>query len=498
MRKLLLASVATLGATLAMSGGAKAQPVKPVAPGTLVVHLNGYMQFELGAVGSTYNQVNTYSSTAPGYAYTGTYKSNPVSTIGDFRIYPGFDAQTVNGLDYGVATDIRTGYSDAGTGQGGKTTVTATTVEKGTTTTYTTTTTLSNTDGLYVKRAYGYAGSPIWGYVRFGQTDSAFTLLQDGVIEAFGDGGQWTLEGGEAVMFPSNAAPAGGNQFIYADQSPVYSTDKVVYISPAYFGFNIVGGYEPNSNGLKEGYDSCSGGGSTCAGLSASPVPADVGKRRQNTYDFGLQYVAEVGGVKIKASGVYLDGQPVNYDGPIATGAAGGAGGTSPTKVGTAVHAGYDNLEVYQFGASATFAGLTVGANIKGGQTLDGYAFQPKGDRDALAYIIGADYVLGPYVIGASYFNSQTAGAAVPGLVETVAPTAVSAGYKTTVGRTLSEYGLAVGGNYVVSPNFSVFAQYLYGHRHQLGNPVLLGTAYNGNRGNTQVQAIGFGATLKW
>jgi hypothetical protein len=84
MRKILLASVATMGVTLAMTGGAKAQPVKPVAPGTLVVHFNGYFQFELGDMGSSYNNITTKSSTG---AYTGEYKLNPVSTIGDFRLY---------------------------------------------------------------------------------------------------------------------------------------------------------------------------------------------------------------------------------------------------------------------------------------------------------------------------------------------------------------------------------------------------------------------------
>jgi hypothetical protein len=459
MRKILLASVATMGVTLAMTGGAKAQPVKPVAPGTLVVHFNGYFQFELGDEGSNYNSITTSA---------GTDKLNPVSTIGDFRMYPGFDAQTINGLDYGVATDIRTGYSSAGVGQNGKvtTTTTTTTTIKGTTATSTSTSTTAGTSGLYVKRAYGYLGTPTYGFVRFGQTDSAFTLLQDGVIEAFGDGGQWTLEGGQAIMFPSNAAPAGSNQFIYADQSAVYSTDKVVYITPDFAGFSGVVGYEPNSNGLKEGFNSCASATSTCAALSSSDSAADIGTRRKNTVDVGGQYLNSIDGFKIKASAVYLTGAPVSFDGP-------------PVTSGALVD-GFDNLSVYQAGGQVTYAGVTLGANIKGGQLLDGYAFKPKGTRDALAYIIGATYVVGPYVVGASYFNSQSAGTDIPGAKEA---------------RTLSEYGLAVGANYVVSPNLSLFTQYEYGHRHQPGNAT---TTLVNPVGNTQVQGIALGATLKW
>jgi hypothetical protein len=465
MRKILLATVATMGVTLAMSGGAKAQPVKPVEPGTLVVHFNGYFQFELGDEGSSYNTITSApTATAPAE----TFKLNPVSTIGDFRMYPGFDGQTVDGLDYGVATDIRTGYSSAGVGQTGKvaTTTTATTTTKGTTTTTTYSSTTAGTSGLYVKRAYGYIGTPDFGFVRFGQTDSATTLLQSGVIEAFGDGGQWTLEGGQAVMFPSNSVPYGSNQFIYADQSAVYSTDKVVYISPAFAGFSAVAGYEANSDALKEGYNSCAEATSTCAALSASPSATDIGTRRKNTVDFGGQYLATINDIKIKAGVTYLTGAPVSYDGPAVT-------------TGALVH-GYDNLSVYQAGGQVTFAGLTLGANIKGGQLLDGYAFKPKGARDALAYIIGASYVIGPYVVGASYFNSQSAGTDYPGAKEA---------------RTLREYGIAVGANYVVSPNLSLFTQYEYGHRHQPGNAT---TSLVTTAGNTQGQGIALGATIKW
>ena len=464
MRKLLLASVATLGATLVMTGGAKAQPVKPVAPGTLVVHFNGYLQFELGDESSSFNTITNA---------TGTYKLNPVTTIGDFRVYPGFDAQTVDGIEYGVATDIRTGYSNAGVGQNGKTSVASTTTSTTADgkTTITTTSTSNSLSSLYVKRAYGYVGSAAAGFFRFGQTDSAFTLLQSGVIEAFGDGGQWTLEGGMALMFPSNSVPAGGNQFIYSDQSAVYATDKIVYVSPAVDGFSAVAGYEPNSNGLKEGYQADTAASSTSANLSSSPVASDIGSRRKNTIDGGIQYLETINGFKIKAAAQILHGAPIAY-----TGAASSLPATAPY--------GYDSLNVYQFGGQVTFAGLTLGANVKGGAVEDGYTFKPKGARDALAYIISGNYVLGPYVIGASYFNSQSAGAYTPA--------------KAGVARTLSEYGFATGLNYVISPDLSLFTQYMYGNRHQPGNAGLEVAEGTSKRGNTHGQAIAIGATLKW
>ena len=409
MRKLLLASAATMGATLAMTGGALAQPVKPVAPGTIVVHLNGYLQFDFAGFGSTVNK------------YDGD-KLNPITTDGDARIYSGFDAQTLSGLDYGAQVEARTTTSDAGvgaeknTGSGGST----------------------GDEGLYIKRAYGYIGSPADGFVRIGQGDSGFSLLQSGVVEAFGDGAQFNTDGGVASLLPTDADP--GN-FIYADASNLYATDKLVYLSPALAGFSFGGG-----------------------------------KRRKNTVDAMLQYAYKGDGLVFKTSGGILYGAPIAYDG-------------ARTALGTATHFGYDDLEVYQVGAQVTVAGFTVGANVKGGQVEDSYYFKPKGARDALTFIVGANYVLGPYVIGGSFYQGQSAGSDVPGATYTP----IGAKKAVPVGRSLTEYGVAAGGNYVISPNLSLFVQYLYGHKSQLGN-----AAFVTNLKDAQVQAIGAGGTFKW
>jgi hypothetical protein len=471
MRKLLLASVATLGATLAMSGGAKAQPVKPVAPGTLVAHVNGYIQFEIANFGST---DNTSTTTA------GTFKLNPITTNGDVRLYPGFDAQLINGIEYGAQIELRTAKSDAAqganqtTGAGG----------------------VSGLDGLYIKRAYGYLGTDASGFIRLGQTDSVFGLDQTGVVEAFGDGAQFNTDGGIGSLLPTDAAVTGGNNFIYADTSNLYATDKVVYISPAIAGLSAGFGYEPNSNGIKEGYGNCAtassvnaaGTGSTCADVSSSPFAGDQGKRRKNTIDVAVLYAIKANGFATKASAGFIYGAPIGYDGP------------KVTTAGSALVHGYDSLEVYEVGAQTTFAGLTVGANIKGGQVEDGYSFKPKGARDAFAYIIGASYVIGPFVLGGSYFDSQTAGAYVPGATYTVGAK------KFALGKTLNEYGLAVGGNYVISPHLSLFAQYMYDHRHQIGNGGLdvsnsstaASTAAETKKGTSEANVLAAGATFKW
>jgi len=445
MRKLLLATAATFGATMAMTGGAMAQPVKPVAPGTVVVHVNGYLQFEFGDFGSS---VNTVSGSG------GVYKVNPVTTDGDARLYGGFDAQTVSGLDYGAQIELRTTASDAGVAAGKVTGAGSST----------------GTESLYVKRAYGYIGSPDSGFVRVGQGDGSFSLMQTGVVEAFGDGAQFNTDGGLASLLPTEATP--GN-FIYADASGLYATDKIVYLSPAFSGLSFGAAYEPNSNGLKEGYGDCgtpatlnsAGTGTACAAETSSPLAGDIGKRRKNTIDADAKYVFKGDGYVISAGGGLLYGAPIAYDGPAVA---------APS----ALHLGYDQLEVYQGGAQIVMAGLTLGANVKGGQTLDSFAFKAKGTRDALSYIVGASYVMGPIVLGGSFYDGQTAGSYTPGT--------------KGEGHTLSEYGAAAGANYVISPNLSLFTQYLYGHKQQYGNSGFV------NKKDGQVQAIGAGATFKW
>ncbi|MDE2390034.1 MAG: porin [Rhodospirillales bacterium] len=425
MRKLLLASAATLLA----AGAAFAQPAQPVAaPGSVVVHLNGYFQFGFGAYGAT-----NMGSDAQGY------KLNSVSTFGDFRLLPGFDAQTLNGIWYGVQFELRTTTSNAG--------VRANPSDTGT----------NGVGSLYIRRGYGYIGTPNYGFVRFGDTDSAFTLSQVGVIENFGDGAQFNADGGPYIMLPSIPG-----QFVYADSSHLYTTSKIVYETPAVgvLGGELSGiiGFEPSSNGLKEGQDSTG----SALGSAATSIAGGSNGRRRNTLDASVSYSNVVDAFANKVSIGFLHGAPLS-----STNGSYGAGAPY----------GYDELNVFEAGAQTTYAGLTVGANIKGGQLEDGYYFKPKGARNALGYIVGASYNMGPYTLGASYFNQQSSGAYVPG--------------KTGTARTLNENGVAVGANYQLAKPIGFFVQYLYGQQHQP-------TTVSGARSNVHEQIIAVGTTLKW
>jgi hypothetical protein len=447
MRKLLLATAASVG-TLLASAPANAQSLVPVAPGTIRIHLNGYLQFMLGDVGGT---------GMSGGVGTTAYKNAPVGTMGDFRLYPGFDAETINGVDYGVQVELRTQFSNAN-GAG---------VNKNSAST-------NGAGDLYVRRAYGYIGTTENGFVRLGQTDGAFTLLQYGVIEQFGDGGQWTLDGGLDNLLPSGQP----GQFIYADQGALYTTDKIVYMTPAIqepvLGgkFSAIVSYEPNSNGLKEGASTISG---PLSELNDAVGTASANRRR-NTFDGMVGYTVKLGSFATKVSGGYLEGQPMGY-------------------IGTAAQV-YAPLQVWQFGAQTTYTGLftdfdavTVGANVKGGAVTDSYNLRVRGGRNALAYIVGGYYTNGPYVLGASFFDSQESNGTVPS----------KAVQDVSVGHTLSEYGVAVGANYIIAKPLSLFVQYMYGNVHG-AKPTESATTGPGAypHGNGHAEGVAAGATFKW
>ncbi len=222
-------------------------------------------------------------------------------------------------------------------------------------------------------------------------------------------------------------------------------------------------GFEPNSNGIKQG-DATIG---SINGAAASSIYGGSATRRRNTFDVAVQYTNSIADFANKVSVSYLQGTPL------------GILGAAPT----AAKYGYSTLSVFQAGAQTTFAGLTVGANIKTGQVQDSYAFKPKGGRNGLDYIVGASYTVGPYTLGASYFNGQTSGYYHPG--------------STGVARTLSEYGVAVGGNYQLAKPLGLYMQYEYGHQHQPGAFANSAGAIGAN-GNTQEQIIAAGATIKW
>jgi hypothetical protein len=526
MRKLLLATVAALGvttgygaayaqqaddsgqSTVSAFGGTATGPVQ--APGTLVVRLNGRVYsnggiLNAGNANGTYNLnpatgkasevpfiqgvANAGTALAPtvlpaffGTAAQATAMGLKPSGVGQnvvvqagnpqtnrlanygvyswFRLYPGFDGIAANGLKYGASAEIRQDGNYA-TGGGIYGSQSANTATQG---------------RLYVRRAWGYAGTDQLGMIRFGATDGPSDLFMVGNNENFGDGG-WN--GTMAAYLP-------GNLWMYwpfADVGQMYATQKVVYLSPAFKGFDFGIAYEPslasvqgaavgqgcNAPGAYQGGGYIAAGpGSAGAGCTAlsSTTTGDY-TRRRNTVDVGARYRGLFGPVGFAAYVDYV-----------------GSGTVSDNMI--AAHSQVDGLSVGTGGAQVTYGGLTLGAMAMGGrQNFNGWTLAPKGGADGVAWEAGGSYTYGPLVVGAHFYQYFSAGLSGPAFN----PDGTATGKLPSVGG-MRETGFSAGATYSVAPGFALNLTYIWGERASNGYDFLTGETSYPTAGN----ATGCGA----
>lgn len=449
MRKVLLTTAAVLGAAMGLAGVANAQALYPSpppgvsgptagtihstpqpvgsigitqgmqAPNSFVVHLNGRINWYAGVEGSSANQVDGN-------------KMDPFSFQGYIRLYPGFNATAANGLKYGVVAEIRNPGSGYFTGPG----------PSGN----------SARNTLFWRRAYGYVGTDELGTLRFGQGDGPMTIFQVGTFEGFNDGA-WN---GDAPGFaPGVTFPV----FPFTDVGNLYTSNKLVYLSPDFSGFHFGVGFEPNTSVLVN-TPSCDVASAVCNATAATDLPIN---RRRNTIDVGGEYTGTFSGVGIDIGASYIASEHVSNPGPKLFG-----------------------LSYAQMGATLSYAGFSVGGNVNWGMQNGDYStLLMDGQRHQFAWLVGGQYETGPVVVGASYFQTQFAGNSDP------------ADPFSTVARTENDVGVAAGATYQLVPGMELFASYLYGERHQAGWDFNAGAPGPGGN-NTHVNVFALGTQLTW
>jgi outer membrane protein OmpU len=427
MRKLLLGCAATLTGMIGYAGidAAMAQTAPAVqSPGSITVRLNGRVNWYAGVEGSSLDNNSS----------TGT-KGSTDNFLGYLRLYPGFDGVAANGLHYGAAAEIRINGGESG-----------------------------SAETLYVFQAYGYFGLPQLGQVSFGQQNGPSVLFETGTFEGFNDGG-WNgdIEG----MIPTAANPV----YPFPDSGSQYdqATDKIVYLSPTFAGFQFAAGFTPNQTA--ENY--------TDAPTSvATPI---TGGQPRNLLDIGGQFTKTFGPVGVQIGADYTN-----------------AGQVAGTASEPSLVTGYKNLSILSGGATVTIAGLTFGGNSSYGafNMADGDTFQlePDGGSNAIGWLAGADYTMGPLVFGASFFRFDQTGDIPGGIDAGSGATITSAGLSSGQQQNT---GVAAGATYTLVPGVNLFADYLYGYRRQGGYDFETGNAGTSNN-YVQSQLFGVGTQIQW
>lgn len=474
MRKLLLASVAGLSVSMGATGFAAAQTVDDVAddsgqafptPGQVTVRLNGRLRFyanympDAKQVQTTVAASNTASAANGGQPNgSGTNKIASYGFQQYARLYPGFDGVAANGLKYGAAVEIRTGGPNTVESNG----VNVNAAPGGLNGSVSAQQQSRNL--LFTRRAYGYVGMDKIGTVRVGATDGPMSLYETGTFENFSDG-NWN--GDIYAALPSS------QQLVwpFSVVSGEYGTVKAVYLSPQFFGFDGGVSFEPNTNtGGVATY-----GGSSC-GTAASiacetliSTPTYETQRRRNTYEVLGRYRGTFGGVGLAATAAYMGSGRVADDGTP----------RRPVQ--------FQGLNVYDAGATLTFAGVTVGGHFLYGDTNNnGFGLTKQNGRPELAWLAGASYTAGPIIVGASYVD-VTSNGSIGSLTTGVDPTGQR-----------REQGIAVGGTYSVAPGFALFATYLWDQRKEGGYNFITGATATTANNKINGQIFGLGTTFAW
>ncbi|MGI4944232.1 MAG: hypothetical protein ACRYHQ_27370 [Janthinobacterium lividum] len=485
MRKLLLATVAVLGGLTGGSAVADAQLLSDTAgqatvdtagqatpdtagqsaspaPGTITVRLNG--RFRAYAAYTT-DRGTDVNGKQVGYSF-GNYA----------RLFPGFDGVAANGLKYGASLEIRqdSGGAGARTGGGAAGGISGNN---------------STRSPLYFRREWGYIGTDQLGTVRVGSSDPASSLYMTGNFENFNDGG---LNGD----IPAFVTPNNQITWPFADVGNVYTTNKIVYLSPQLFGFDTGVSFEPNTGNVDLGShcDSGIGGSIGCERLSSissatgnttglqtvANINAESGRRR-NTLDALLRYRGTFGGFGVAATAGYIVSSHVadtQTGVAFATRANPGTGRLN-----------YDGLNMGDFGIAVTYGGLSVGGKYQLGRYNGQFNLAPKGVPDAEAWLAGASYTIGPFIMGAHYLAYNSAGD-------------VQSAFR---GRQRREDGIAAGATYSLAPGLSLFLSYIWTQRKQNGYDFATGATSTvalpggvSTHNKVTAQVIGVGTGFSW
>jgi len=263
MRKILLGTTGVVGAALIGMGAAQAQQ----AP---TVRVGGYLQTTVAIVDDNLDGANGAPS---GVAGAGLQARNSTDFRNEVEIHVFVTGKAANGLSYGAVVEVQFD------GVGGST--------------------------ADLDEAYVFVSSPTLGTIRFGEEDSAASILQVRApsITGFGADGAW-----DVGILGNSSDRSGGNPSILTGINDGNDATKIIYLSPQFFGFDFGASYAPNTG---EGDRAFNSRAVDTFGIAANTAVAANNTQRdktgfENEMLVALRYRGTFGGVGIAAAFGYM------------------------------------------------------------------------------------------------------------------------------------------------------------------------------------------------
>ena len=317
--------------------------------------------------------------------------------------------------------------------------------------------------------------------------------MTDGVVGLFDncifssacwDAGVGTFQGGYQATTAIAAAGGGGSSWPWLAQAGnEYGNNKVVYLTPQFFGFDFGVQYAPSmGNALSNNAQTdpnrataCNQASNTCISVTSGDNPT----RWYNQVGVGGRYQGTFGAVDVKAYGYYETAAKEQLTTAAYTAAT---PGTATFRGANPLAVRYDNLNFYQAGVAVTTMNLTGAVSYIGGRYNGQISMTSTGGAPEDAVLYGLTYANGPITAGVDMgiINSQ-------------------GDVRLTKTSQRHEVEIGFGGSYKLAPGVQVVAEYQYVQRHQGGFDFqvgALGNAGGAGAGSTTRDAHGQGVLL--
>lgn len=368
-----------VGITGAGPHGADGVPNRPTTPTTsgIVVRLGGFFDFSMGNVQDDADRGSYRNSTGSVTSAKGRQR-NDFRTEAELNVYA--DGIAANGMRYGAMFELQmdTMTTTAGTGT-----------------------------GVDYDELYGFVKGG-WGELRFGQEDSAASLMQvrRPSVLWMGTDDAWD----EFTVNSVNGTP-----YIMSGMNDGNDATKIIYLSPQFMGFDVGVSYSPNRN---EGEQFVTATNTTAYQRDYTGLTNEISA--------ALRYRGTFGDVGVGASFVaqFAD-----------------AGQQSATGIPVAIK--NQNVTAYSGGLLVRAYGFQLGGEYTWGNYIGSApagAALPKGWDGSSHWVLGGTYTIGALGLGVMYGSgTQDNGAAVDDRTQTY---------------------LGVGVSYVLAPGMTLFANY--------------------------------------